>query len=33
MEQNRRVFHNASKGIDEVATLIRTDVKLFQLAT
>jgi hypothetical protein len=32
-ERNRQMFQNVSKGIDEVATLIRTDVELFQSAT
>jgi hypothetical protein len=32
-ERNRRVFQNTSKGIDEVATLIRTEVELFHTAT
>jgi hypothetical protein len=32
-ERNIRVFQNTSKGIDEVATLIRTEVELFHAAT
>jgi hypothetical protein len=32
-ERNRRVFQSASKGIEEVATLIKIDVELFNTMT
>jgi hypothetical protein len=32
-ERNRRVFQSASKGIEEVATLIKIDVELFDTIT